>query len=224
MTAPNYLLKMHDVARSIKNQHNIDIMVPNGVKIGNKVYPAFDKDLSTDSKLPDVSFKIPLENGHVIHMSVFPDGKSFDGLRDIPGTVGSSVLFPDEGGGHDFIDALQEKTMYESSKEQRFWVPSQGTTDDLVLKISDWAKQPGTGIRRKTPTQWLHNRYYSTTAKEIVPAEELASHYQKHKENKKKLPPERHPNFIRVSNVEGANRFWDYNISTEEFKSTKEGE
>lgn len=223
MTAPNYLLKMHDVARSIKNQHNVDIMVPNGVKIGNKVYPAFDKYLSTNSKLPDVSFKIPLENGHVIHMSVYPDGKSFDGLRDIQRTIGSSVLFPDETGGHDFIDAINglSKEQYE---EQHFWVPDQGTTDDLVLKINDWAKQPGTGIRSKAPTQWLHNPYYATTAKEMVPTEELASHYQKHKENKKKLPPERHPNFIRVSNVEGANRFWDYNISTEEFKSTKKGE
>jgi len=221
-----YLLRMHDVARSVKNQHNIDIMVPHGVKIGDKTFPAYNKNMSTASTLPDVNFKIPLENGHVIDIGAFPDGKSYDGLRDIEGVVGSTVTFPDEDGDYHWL-STSHKPAIEQSKKDNLWIPRQGNIDDLVSKIDEWAKQPATGVRKKTPFKWIDNPYVGIREREMVPAEELASHLQKHKENRKIVlqnDPIMHPHLISVSNIDGKNRFWHYNILTEEFKNIQGGD
>lgn len=207
------LLKMHDAARKVKDKHDIDIMVPHGVKIGGKTFPAYDKDIHTSASIPHIGFKIPLENGHAVQIFAYDDNKSADGLRDIPAAVVSGVAFPHENGSYDFIIEENPKM----HREHNFRVPEHGSTGDLVSKINEWSKKPGMGIRYKSPE---NRKDYSEL--EMVPPEELASHYQKHRENRKEFRPDRHPNIIRVSNLDKGNRFWDYNISTEEFKSTRD--
>lgn len=216
MAASDNLLRMHEVARGVKNKHDIDIMFPHGVKIGGKPYPALNKSISTGKSLPHVGFVVPLENGHIVHITAYDDGKSHDGLRDIPAAVGATVAFPHENGSHDFMFE-ENKEMY---RKHSFWTPEHGTTSDLANKINEWSKEPGIGIRYKKPLQGN----YTSETREIVPPEELTSHYQKHKKNRADFLPDHHPNLIKVDNLDSGNKFWDYNITTEEFKNTQGGD
>lgn len=226
-----HLFRMHDVARSVKSTFNIDIMVPHGVKIGNKTYPAYNKSLSTDkyggmglySDGPqgDLTFEIPLENGHRVHVVASNDSKSVDGLRDIKAACHTSVAFPHENGTYDFI--IESHPIMR--KDNHFTVPEHGTTDDLAVKLDNWSKRPGSVLRDKSPERWTHYQAnYSARDKELVPAEELPSYYEKHRKNRIDHANDIHPNTIRVSNLENKNRFWDYNISTEEFKQLHRGD
>lgn len=207
-----HLFKMHNVARNIKNKHDIDIMVPHGVKIGGKTFPAYNKYLHTTVPLPHLSFRIPLENGHVVFAYAHDDGKSLDGLRDIPAAAIATVVFPSESGGYGHLTEdgrLDGKLL----PGHDFEIPRHGATEALASKIKEWSEQPTTGVR-----------YRRDGLNEVVPPEELASHLQKHKEYKKAGRPPRHSNIIAVANHDEGNRYWDYNISTEEFKNTQGGD
>jgi len=203
------LLKMHDAARKVKDKHDIDIMVPHGVKIGGKTFPAQSKHIGISENIFSLGFRIPLENGHQVTVYANLDGKSITGRRDIPATVLGNVIFPIESGGHDHL--TEDGNMDGRVRpEYTFDVPRHGATKDLVSKIKEWSEQPTIGVQ-----------YRRDGSNEVVPPEELASHLKKHTEYRKELPPPRHPNSILVVKHafdDTESLFWDYNISTEEFK------
>jgi len=201
---------MHDAARNIKNHHDIDTMVPHGVKIGGKTFPAYNKHISISMHMLSLGFNIPLENGHEVVVYANLDGKAVGGLRDISAKVLSNVTFPIESGGHGH---LTEGGRMDGRvrPEDTFDVPRHGATGDLVSKIKEWSEQPTIGVQ-----------FRRDGSNEIVPPEELASHLQKHKEYKKAGRPPRHPNNILVvKHDQESSLYWHYNISTEEFKKGK---
>jgi len=216
--AAKYLLRMHDVARSVKNQHNIDIMVPHGVKIGGKTFPALSKSMHISMRpaIPHVSFNIPLENGHLVSVLAYNDDKSGDVLQHVTGQASAELAFPSNFGGHRRLpyDDESEGTKY------LFRIPRNGTTEDFVSKINEWSEQPGIGVR-------FNNR---SNSNDLVPQAELASHYQMHQKNKSKhsVSPETHPNIITVFSHRDdgptSSRHWHYNILTEEFKNVYGGD
>jgi len=211
-----HLLRMHDVSRNIKNQYDIDIMFPHGVKIGGKTFPALSKSMHISMRpaIPHVAFNIPLENGHLVSVLAYNDDKSGDVLQHVTGQASAELAFPSNLGGYRRLpyDDESEGTKY------LFRIPRNGTTEDFVSKIKEWSEQPGMGAR-------FNDR---SNSNELVPQAELASHYQMHKKNKHPLisnyrSPEVYPNMITVySHREDGpswSRVWHYNISTEEFKN-----
>jgi len=202
-----HLVKMHNAARDIKNRHGVDIMVPHGVKIGDTTFPAYNKYLYTTFPNANLGFNIPLENGHLVRVHTNLD------VGLLPASVFSSVVFPTEEGSYVHLTVGNGPTA-DMSSEHIFDVPRHGTTENLVSKIKEWAKQPTIGVR------WRRK----DGPNELVPPEELASHLQKHRESKKDYTPPRHPHIIKVSNYDRKSLSWDYNILTEEFKNTRGGD
>lgn len=203
--------KIQNGLRALKD-HGIDLTVPHGVSIGDKPYPAVNKNITFDKNWNYTGhvFQIPLENRHKVQFT-----HSFD-FEQKP-YAHTYVLYPNQHGA--FQMGVTRNTKFTNELHTIHKPPY----DTVHESLKEYASEKSRGI---------YGYDYGSRG-DFVPDEELQEHYRRGEAAKqarieahpleKAMEYPKLPHLVHVHKAGGIDvptEYWTYNAKTEQLFKT----